>query len=95
MQNEYIRALTKEIDGNHIPEYDNYYECGYNSGLSMAKAIAINMEVAPVKHGKWIHRKNWMQSVCSECSFESDAETKFCPNCGARMDGKLNWRDKT
>lgn len=47
-------------------------------------------DVAPVRHGRWIKRKSWNCSVCSECSFETSPymfETKYCPNCGCLMDG--------
>ncbi len=41
-------------------------------------------DVAPVKHGEW------MGSVCSTCgestSFYYDC--RYCPQCGAKMDGK-------
>lgn len=37
--------------------------------------------------GEWRHRKSWDRYVCSECSFESTQPYKFCPGCGARMDG--------
>lgn len=45
-----------------------------------------------VKHGKWEHNR------CTECGkslddlfsgdfYYDDEELKFCPNCGAKMDG--------
>lgn len=49
-------------------------------------------DVQEVKHGTWISRKNepkhkdWW--TCSECQGRFDYEWKFCPNCGARMDGE-------
>lgn len=66
----------------------------WNAMTSPASAfslcIAINQtpaaDVAPVRHGKWIKRRSWDFHVCSECSFET-SPSKFCPNCGARMDG--------
>ena len=59
-------------------------------------------EVVKVKHGKWIRKSPtaWMWT-CSCCkkedayaysageSFEPDVlQDLFCPNCGAKMDGK-------
>lgn len=51
-------------------------------------------EVAPVRHGrfvggykmisgKWVYEK----PRCSECGKESSGATRYCPNCGAKMDG--------
>ena len=42
-------------------------------------------DVRPVVRGRWKRRKNWSRCVCSACSFESDSEYHFCPNCGADM----------
>lgn len=43
------------------------------------------VDAAPVVHGRWKKRKSWACYVCSECSFEEDGATKYCPNCGALM----------
>lgn len=43
-------------------------------------------DVAPVVHGRWI--KGPSNPYCSECFVECRDETPFCPNCGAKMDGK-------
>lgn len=60
-------------------------------------------DVVPVVHGRWIqeYRVEEMRYSpddierykvpdgfsCSICSKWSSAETNYCPNCGARMDG--------
>lgn len=53
--------------------------------------IAPLRDVAPVRHGKWIN------GICSECGagayedyYRRDILTSYCPDCGARMDGKDN-----
>lgn len=51
------------------------------------------IEAAPTieperKKGKWIRRKKWDKYVCYECSFEHEAVTNYCPNCGADMRGE-------
>lgn len=56
------------------------------------------VEYAPVKHGHWILRtKNNIcdmtyQYECSQCKQPSRCrcQTKFCPHCGAIMDGDIN-----
>lgn len=50
-------------------------------------------DVAPVKHGKW-KVGYFHDRVCSCCTHPSnnldDYPYKFCPHCGARMDGGNN-----
>lgn len=50
-------------------------------------------DVAPVRHGEWLlrhegHGHYWECSVChtNPCIYVTK-DTKFCPNCGAKMDG--------
>lgn len=51
-------------------------------------------DVAPIRHGRWIPADQTGDCcyTCSECGFERDAYLldigNYCPNCGARMDGK-------
>ena len=53
-------------------------------------------DVAPVRHGQWIHTDlaaHWYgKDECSECTYhEKDrsdlSHNNYCPNCGAKMDG--------
>ena len=48
-------------------------------------------DVAPVRHGRWIWHNKWepfeFKYECSICHDGSDLESKYCQNCGARMDG--------
>ena len=50
---------------------------------------APTIDAVPVVHGRWISKTGRaMCSVCSdECWADSVLEYKYCPNCGARMDG--------
>ena len=43
-------------------------------------------EVAPIKHGKWIYEEYNDYPRCNSCKKFSFTETKFCCNCGAKMD---------
>ena len=77
----------KELE--YAPEWD---------GHTPAQAIARIGKLEPVRHGHWetkeyttedsfddwivIHRKE----VCSECGKGQGERSKFCPNCGAKMD---------
>ena len=52
--------------------------------------------VDAVKHGHWIHGSSSdnIRVTCSECRYkvnyfwDSWQDAKYCPNCGARMDGE-------
>lgn len=64
-------------------------ECG---GIDRLRELAA-ADVAPVVHGDWILRHigaghYWECSVChtNPCIYVTE-HTKFCPNCGAKMDG--------
>ena len=57
---------------------------------------APTIESEPVRRGWWIVYTTWhgmfglIHSECSECKFDRNGDLsswKFCPNCGARMDG--------
>lgn len=54
---------------------------------------APTIDAEPVRHGKWIvdaedcrHQIEWFK--CSQCDFPTSTAYKYCPNCGARMDGE-------
>lgn len=60
------------------------------------EAPTIKLEV---RHGRWIVHTTWhgmfglIHSECSECKFDRNGDLsswKFCPNCGARMDGGVD-----
>lgn len=52
-------------------------------------------DVAPVRHGRWGHERlpstsggSYAVVRCSACEYQYPmAETRYCPNCGAIMDG--------
>lgn len=55
-------------------------------------------DVAPVIHGRWItvdaDNPYLIHGECSECGFKQTISDhlNFCPNCGAKMDGKEETR---
>lgn len=55
----------------------------------------ISADVAPVRHGRWVKGKrnvliHWHCSACRECYFLDVPNAKYCPHCGAKMDGGEN-----
>lgn len=68
---------------------------GFFEGIRMGYESAVHfVEQAPTveerKHGHWLTKKAW-HVECSEChhvlEFICDVK-KYCPYCGAKMDGK-------
>lgn len=64
------------------------YSNGYKQGFDDGKKDA-------VKHGHWIVDNELVSGIkCSNCDssvFWMNAKRpKFCPNCGAKMDGDIN-----
>lgn len=83
-----IDAVYKRI--KQIGLDDNVYVLSIRQAVVDVPAA----DVAPVKHGRWNHNKQY-GSECSECGtamFEimgvsySSFKPKYCPNCGAKMD---------
>ena len=49
------------------------------------------IEVAPVRHGRWVEYKIPPIVCCSNCDWATDVKEKdfqYCPNCGAKMYGE-------
>ena len=61
------------------------------SGLLAAIDTIPAADVAPVVHGQWAVKEGLIENaICSKCGrhFQSYYEAyRFCPNCGAKMDG--------
>lgn len=55
-------------------------------------------DVAPVRHGRWVHEhisEGYAWVTCSECEavihkILINKRLNYCPNCGARMDGGVD-----
>ena len=94
-------AISEEIRKYYYKNPPNFsYGEGFDRGLDRAQRAILNApaaDVAPVRHGRWVDRivdeneviQPWMERYyCSEC-LEGGNQSwfKFCPNCGAKMDG--------
>lgn len=87
-----LQKIRDEI--NSCPFY------GHQFDLEDAKELIRNFpsaDVAPVVRAKW----NRVGSVCidgeyedvlrcGKCSIPHDKKSRFCPNCGAKMDGRVD-----
>ena len=56
------------------------------------------IDVAPVRHGRWVSVPHKLARVCSVCNRDEpykfadiDADVyDYCPHCGAKLDGELD-----
>lgn len=64
-------------------------EEGYQKSLGVIAAtdcVECKKDAEPVKHGRWSEDDEGFYH-CSVCKELSDWEHRYCPNCGAKMDG--------
>ena len=49
-------------------------------------------DVAPVVHGRWLCVDTDIEQffLCNRCKKKEYWESKYCPNCGAKMDEEAN-----
>ena len=94
-------ANCEHNDGMVYASMPPRYRCAITKELHLGNE-ACNVEFKPVKHGRWlktgqsfIFPEKFRNYFCSECLFELDrksirTEYRYCPNCGAKMDGGEN-----
>ena len=87
----------------YIRSLENNYNVAVSFNENQAKYIE-SLDIKPLLHGKWVLGKiesgyctpggnrPW---VCSECNYVVSwmlgaPMDKYCPNCGAKMDGDRN-----
>lgn len=101
LEREAVLAYMSEVKAVCISNFE--YEAGI-AIEGMIYGIKDNeipiADVAPVRHGGWIEQKSsgaggiWdYYFVCSVCGGNTPNKAyviapDFCPNCGAKMDGK-------
>lgn len=98
------RVLTEEHKAMAVGTGDcttqSFYFCeldvcaAYHDGKCMRaqETICKAADVAPVRHGAWIEHESG-ELICSCCGIVQEDDpyrTKYCPDCGAKMDGKEN-----
>ena len=85
------RAL--EIVRDQGIAHPNAYHLTNYATLILREAPTI--DVAPVRHGRWVSIPHKLARVCSVCNRDEpykfadiDADVyDYCPNCGTKMDG--------
>ena len=80
--------IEREAALNVINENKSSTELAW---ISVSKIPAA--DVAPVVHSKWEICCDGYYPYCKRCRNEPQGRvmTKFCPNCGAKMDKEVNY----
>ena len=87
------------IDSERYYKYSTLYDLAYHDEVNGNCDGKIDItvidslsgaDVAPVRHGEWIHKNGEM--YCSVCGGEALMDevyykSPYCPDCGAKMDG--------
>lgn len=94
-------AAIEAFDDERVDR--NYGDVSPESVIRVIESIPA-VDAVPVVHGRW-SEKRWMTDddwgvinhraiVCSACKGEiaEGEQTRYCPNCGAKMDGEQEAR---
>lgn len=99
---EYIEreALLAELEDEidfvspfYNAEQNQYFTMGLQCAYRDAQRFPAAADVVEVVRGRWIKRQFADEPTafgysCSECHLTYEVDTNYCPNCGAKMDGK-------
>ena len=89
---DYCRLLNFSIDCDFERFTDDCvceaYKIAFYYNLAFDSEVKSDEIDNPVKHGKWLICTDGYYPYCSECGNEPTRGemTKYCPECGARMD---------
>lgn len=95
-----MEYIDREEAMRAIDEYNGYFQDQVSTSNLLtkieAKCVISDVDaadVAPVVHGKWIMEAKddieYAMKKCSICGYPVSVywgHSKFCPNCGAKMD---------
>ena len=97
-----VDELKEELIGVRLEGTSVAYGRGFYDGLRKARSLLNNAPtVEPVKHGEWVyvdkcHIQEWQainkcsvcgRSVCDATYGDKVVHFKYCPHCGAKMEG--------
>ena len=87
------------IDADALADTLNELGVPYRADVQLAIFESPTIDAMPVKHGRWAKNDPHCDGLaflwnCSECGAESDEGYRYCPACGARMDGDSDETDR-
>lgn len=85
-------ALHNVFDAMHAIPGGSHFDHLVLLGIKKYIDDAPTIDAVPVVHGRWVKTHTTEENVwnCSACGYPVGiwtAWSRFCPNCGARMDG--------
>lgn len=80
-----VKDDEQEVESPYPNTLKAILEC-FNRLGELENAIESG-ELVPVMHGEWEFVDDYT-AKCSACGDCVDDDSPFCPNCGAKMDGK-------
>ena len=84
-------ALIASIPKTNVDIFENCRNCSTLCDWQVRELIeqAELVDAVEVVHGEWIDEPiKGVRYHCSVCSGRFDYMWKYCPNCGAKMDGE-------
>lgn len=73
--------IEEQEEDDHVETWNNAITCAINEVKHHAPTVDA------VKHGRWEYIGGYGYKYrCSECIRCAERTSKYCPNCGARMD---------
>ena len=92
-----FEAFTRSLTKFRNP-YDTYDDGYLDATQRIEEWLEINtVDAVEVVHGRWVEKPNpWGQdgshsydcSICGERTCVVGHKLRYCPNCGAKMDGE-------
>lgn len=86
---EYLEKRRATADYSTAEQAVDNWLRGYGEAVDDFLAICDNLptaDVVEVRHGEWIGHEGYEE--CNNCHHKALFCHKYCPNCGAKMDGK-------
>lgn len=81
----YGQRAGRELWADKPKEVQDQDIADFNRDVEIVRSA---LNAGPVRHGRWIISSDGYYPYCSECKEEpkSGNMTKYCPNCGSKMD---------
>lgn len=88
-KNEVIEYLNEECEAGCIDIYSAQQRREiFREAIECIESFE-TIDAELVRHGKWLdYLKEGLKYKCSECESRFDRPYKYCPCCGAKMDGE-------